>query len=249
MIVLFTDYGLHDPYVGQIKAMLAQHLPTCPVIDLLHSAPDFNPLAAAHLLAALAQRFPVGAVFLCVVDPGVGTPRGVVALQADGRWYVGPDNGLMSILLARANEGHVWRFQNTNEPLCATFHGRDVFAPIAIQIAAGGAIESEAERQANLHVSFDSGDLLHTIFIDHYGNIWTGIRGAYVDTSFMIEVQNKRIFWYRTFAEVEKGALFWYVNSAGLVEIAANRGSAAEILGMKIGDPIKWVRPPVARLH
>lgn len=246
MIVLFTDYGLHDPYVGQIKAMLAQHLPACPVIDLLHTAPDFNPHAAAHLLAALARRFPVGTVFFCVVDPGVGTPRGAVAVEADGRWYVGPDNGLMSVLLARANEVCVWHFPSLKEPPCATFHGRDVFAPIVIQIASGHAIGMEAERRESLQVVFDGGDLPQTIFIDHYGNVWTGIRGDYANPAFMIEIQNEHIVWCRTFAGAEKGALFWYVNSAGLVEIAANRGSAAAILGMKIGDPIKWLRSPAA---
>ncbi|HEY0664009.1 MAG TPA: SAM-dependent chlorinase/fluorinase, partial [Thiobacillaceae bacterium] len=90
MIVLFTDFGARDPYVGQMKARLAEHAPAQPIIDLLHAVPDFNPHAGAHLLAALAPSFPAGSVFLAVVDPGVGTPRGAAVVFAGERWLVGP---------------------------------------------------------------------------------------------------------------------------------------------------------------
>ncbi|MGE5027496.1 MAG: S-adenosyl-l-methionine hydroxide adenosyltransferase family protein [Betaproteobacteria bacterium] len=102
MILLFTDFGSADLYTGQVKAVLAQRAPGVPVIDLLNDAPDFNVRASAHLLAALAPQFPPGSVFLAVVDPGVGSARGAVVVEADGRWFVGPDNGLMSVVAARA---------------------------------------------------------------------------------------------------------------------------------------------------
>lgn len=109
MIVLFTDFGSHDPYVGQVKARLVQHAPDQQVVDLLHQAPDYNAHAGAHLLAAFAPTFPPGCVFMCVVDPGVGTEREGVVVMAGGHWFVGPDNGLLSIAAARNGDTKVWR--------------------------------------------------------------------------------------------------------------------------------------------
>src|SRR5260370_15228133 len=102
MIVLFTDFGLQGPYTGQMKAVLHQMAPGIPAIDLFADAPAGNPKAAAYLLAAYAQWFAAGTTFLCVVDPGVGGPRPPVMLEADGRWYVGPGNGLFELVERRA---------------------------------------------------------------------------------------------------------------------------------------------------
>src|SRR5512140_3370099 len=96
-IFLFTDFGAADIYVGQVKAVLQQRASTVPVIDLLHDAPAFNVQASAHLLAALSLQLPPGSVALAVVDPGVGGVRDAVALLADGNWFIGPDNGLLSV--------------------------------------------------------------------------------------------------------------------------------------------------------
>ena len=102
MIVLFTDFGLHGPYTGQMKAVLHQMAPGIPVIDLFADAPVGNPKASAYLLAAYAAWFPAGTVFLCVIDPGVGGTRPAIILEADGRWYVGPGNGLFELVQRRA---------------------------------------------------------------------------------------------------------------------------------------------------
>ena len=102
-----------------------------PVIDLLHDAPSFNVQASAHLLAALSMQIPPGSVTLAVVDPGVGGPRDAVALEADGNWYIGPDNGLLSVLAVRAKACTYWRITWRPEKLSASFHGRDLFAPVA----------------------------------------------------------------------------------------------------------------------
>src|SRR5688572_23638495 len=102
MIALFTDFGVNGPYVGQMKAVLARAAPGVAVIDLLHDAPAFNPRASAYLLAALAREFAEGAVLLCVVDPGVGTTRRPLVARLDGRWFVGPDNGLFNVAAAHA---------------------------------------------------------------------------------------------------------------------------------------------------
>ena len=104
MIALFTDFGLHGPYTGQMKAVLYQMAPSIPVIDLFADAPVGNPKASAYLLAAYAAWFPEGTVFLCVVDPGVGGARPAIFLQADGRWYIGPGNGLFELIQRRARK-------------------------------------------------------------------------------------------------------------------------------------------------
>ena len=140
MIVLFTDFGVRDPYVGQVKARLAEFAPAQQVVDLLHEVPDFNPHAGAHLLAAFAPGFPPGSVFLAVVDPGVGTPRDAVVVLAGGRWFVGPDNGLLSIVAARNSDTRLWRITWQPEALSNTFHGRDLFALIAADIARASSL-------------------------------------------------------------------------------------------------------------
>ena len=137
MIVLFTDFGTRDPYVGQVKARLAEDAPGQLVVDLLHEAPDFNAHAGAHLLAAFSPGFPPGCTFLAVVDPGVGTPRQAVVVLAGGRWFVGPDNGLLSVVAARHTDTKLWRITWRPEGGSCTFHGRDLFAQIAAEIARG----------------------------------------------------------------------------------------------------------------
>ena len=103
MIILFSDFGEVGPYAGQIKGMLAREAPGIEVIDLLHDAPAFQSKASSYLLAALIDVFPTDVVFLCVVDPGVGSDREPIVVEADGRRFVGPDNGLFEIVLRRAN--------------------------------------------------------------------------------------------------------------------------------------------------
>ena len=137
MIVLFTDFGMSDPYVGQIKARMAEFAPAQIVVDLLHEVPVYNAHAGAHLLAAFVSGFQPGSVFLAVVDPGVGTLRQGVVMMAGGRWFVGPDNGLLSLVAARNIDTRLWRITWQHEDLSSTFHGRDVFAVIAAEIARG----------------------------------------------------------------------------------------------------------------
>lgn len=237
MIVLFTDFGSRDPYVGQVKARLHEQAPGVAVVDLLHEVPDFNPHAGAHLLAALALQFPASSVFLAVVDPGVGTPRGTVVLEADGRWFVGPDNGLLSVLAARAQRVRLWRIVWRPETLSATFHGRDLFAPIAAALARGDFPHDKLDRVDQLGVEFDAGDLPRVIYVDHYGNAWTGIRGA--SSAATVRAAGHDFRHAETFGAADKGTALWFVNSAGLVELAVNRGSAGAKYGLKVGDPVQ----------
>jgi len=240
VIVLFTDLGVRDPYVGQIKARLAEHAPGQQVIDLLHEVPDFNAHAGAHLLAAFAGGFPPGSVFLTVVDPGVGTPRDAVVAMAGGRWFVGPDNGLLSVAAARHADTRLWRISWQPEGLSATFHGRDLFASIAAAIARGEFPADQLSPVPKLNVEFDAGDLARVIFVDHYGNAWTGVRQVPQDAR--VTAAGRLFRHSESFGFVGKGEGFWFNNSIGLLELAVNRGSAAATFGLKVGDPVQVER-------
>jgi S-adenosylmethionine hydrolase len=243
MIVLFTDFGTHDPYVGQVKAKFAELAPSQQVVDLLHQAPDYNPHAGAHLIAAFAPTFPPGSVFLCVVDPGVGTERDGVVIMAGGHWFVGPDNGLLSIVASRNSDTKRWRITWQPEGLSNTFHGRDVFAIIAALIAKGEFPDDKLDNKTSLHVEFDQGDLSRVIYIDHFGNAWTGLRGAGIPLGSRIVARDGEFQHAHTFGFVGKGEGFWFVNSVGLVELAINRGNASENLGIKVGDLVQVFKP------
>ena len=240
MIVLFTDFGVRDPYVGQVKARLAEQAPAQQVVDLLHEAPDFNPHAGAHLLAALAIGFQPGSVFLAVVDPGVGTPRDAVVVLAGGRWFVGPDNGLLSVVAARHPDSKLWHISWQPDVLSPTFHGRDLFALIAADIARGEFPTDKLTPIDKLHVEFDAGDLARVIYIDHYGNAWTGVRGVMKDAR--VSAAGETFKHSESFGFVSKGEGFWFINSVGLLELAVNRGSAAVAYGLKVGDPVQVQR-------
>ena len=238
MIFLFTDFGAADLYVGQVKAVLHQQARDVPVIDLLHAAPAFNVRATAHLLAALAQQIPPGSVMLVVVDPGVGGARGAVALNADGNWFVGPDNGLLSVLANRAKTRTYWRITWRPEQLSASFHGRDLFAPIVAAIARGEYPDGKAEVIAGLGVDLGATDLDEIIYIDHYGNAFTGLRAQVVPRDTRIVAGGERLKYARVFSDVPTGEVFWYENSLGLVELAGNACSAAMKLGLQIGQRV-----------
>ncbi len=239
MIVLFTDFGADDIYVAQVKAALLEHLCVdTPIVDLLHGVPNFELRSGAHLLAALQGQFPGGTVFLAVVDPEVGTTRDAVVLQADGKWFVGPDNGLLSVIAGRATRTQAWRVVWRPPVLSASFHGRDLFAPLAAWIANGTLPVDKLEEIPALHARFEPADLAEVIHADHYGNALTGMRAGNVSRSAEIRIRGQRLRYARVFAEAPVGSAFWYENSIGLVELAANRASAVQLLGIEVGDPV-----------
>ena len=236
-IFLFTDFGAADLYAGQVRMVLQQQAPHAPVIDLLHDAPVFNVRASAHLLAALSLRLPPGSVTLAVVDPGVGGARDAVAVAADGKWFAGPDNGLLSVLAARAEACIYWRITWRPQQLSASFHGRDLFAPVVAAIARGEFPAGRADPIAGLGVDFGGNDLGEIIYIDHYGNAFSGLRAQGIAHGAQLEVNRQSIDHAKVFADAAPGVLFWYANSLGLAEIAANSASAAAKLGLRIGHP------------
>jgi S-adenosylmethionine hydrolase len=239
-ILLFSDFGAADPYAGQVEAALDACAPGVRVIRLLNDAPAFNARAAAHLLAALVSRSPAGHAVLGVVDPGVGTDRGAVVLRADANWYVGPDNGLFSVVAARATRCEIWRISAVPADASPSFHGRDVFAPVAAAIATGRFPAGSVARAGGLDVNVGAEDLPEIIYVDHYGNAWTGVRAAGIAATQRLQVAGRDVPHARVFGAVPAGAAFWYENSSGLVEIAVNRGSAAHELGLAVGTPVAW---------
>lgn len=238
MIALFTDFGLTDAYVGQMHAVLQRLAPGVPVIDLFHSVAPYHVRAGAYLLPAYGRDFPAGTVFVGVVDPGVGGPRRAVLLEADRRWYVGPDNGLFEIVARRA-QAHacreiVWR----PERLSNSFHGRDLFAPVAARLARGELPESAPTELTPPSGSPWPDDLPEVVHVDRYGNVVTGLRAEFVEKKRKIQVGAEVINYARVFSDVPPAALFWYENANGLVELAVHGGSAAARLGCRPGEPI-----------
>jgi S-adenosyl-L-methionine hydrolase (adenosine-forming) len=243
MIVLFTDFGLQGPYTGQMKAVLHQMAPGVPIIDLFADAPAGNPKASAYLLAAYAQWFAAGTTFLCVVDPGVGGARPPVMLDADGRWYVGPGNGLFELIERRATKARSWDIDWRPQHLSASFHGRDLFAPVTAMLARGEPPPGEPRRLADRRLDWPD-DLAEIVYVDHFGNAMTGLRADKLAPNARLAAAGRVLERARTFSDRPPGTAFWYENSNGLAEIAVNRGRADRGLGLAIGSPVEiiaWV--------
>jgi S-adenosylmethionine hydrolase len=236
MIVLFTDFGEVGPYVGQVKAVLMREAPNIPIIDLLHDAPMFQARASSYLLASLIDVFPTDVVFLCVVDPGVGSSRAPAVVEADGRRFVGPDNGLFEVVLRRANDTSFRRITWEPNNLSASFHGRDLFAPVAARLAKGEEVASEAHPVDSARRPHWPDDLEEIIYLDSFGNAMTGLRAKNVPVHAEMIVNEKRLVRARTFSDLPEGGAFWYENSSGLVEFAVNQGDATTTLGIDVGS-------------
>ncbi len=243
MIMLFTDFGYEGPYVGQMKAVLAREAPTVTAIDLMHDAPAHNPQAAAYLLAALVPEMAEGSVCLSVVDPGVGSERAPVVQEADGRWFVGPDNGLFEIVQRRAKSARQWAITWRPGRLARSFHGRDLFAPVAAMLARGeappGDTYPDGWHEAPSRPGADwPDDHAAVVYIDRFGNAMTGLQSKNFDDTATFKIGGDRISYAPVFSQVPPDRVFWYHNSCGLVEIAVNCGSAAAVYGLKVGDDI-----------
>ena len=244
MLVLFTDFGFQGPYVGQMKAVLHGRAPEIPVVDLMHDAPPFDPKSAAYLLAALAEDLAPGSVVLAVVDPGVGTDRRALVVEADGRWFIGPDNGLFALIVRRARAARAWEITWRPDKLSASFHGRDLFAPVAAEVA-NGAFAGPPKGREIAPREVDRPDwpdeLDRIVYVDGFGNAISGMRAENLSPNHRIVVHNVEIKGEKTFASVPPDSLFWYANSSGLVEIACNRGRADRRLGVSVGTGVRVV--------
>lgn len=237
MIVLLTDYGLTGPYVGQLHTAIHRYAPGTHVVDLIHTLPSFNILSAAYLLPAYTQSLPRGTVILVVVDPGVGGVRPHAVVRADDRFYVGPDNGIFDVLVQQASQYSKFHI-DWPRPASNTFHGRDVYAPIAGLIHQSGNLNDLKYNVAAPRSVQLAADLAEIIYIDSFGNAITGLRSSMLGRNDRLSVDDHDLPQAVTFGDVPVGECFWYENANGLVEIAANQASAAETLALKIGDEV-----------
>ena len=237
-VALVTDFGPGGPYVGQMRLRLAELAPGVPVVELVSDLTPFRPDLAAYLLPALVRDMPPGTLYLCVVDPGVGGDRLALTLAAGGNCFVGPDNGLLALVARRAAAPQVRRVDWRPPRLSESFHGRDLFAPVAAMLANGRQPESVGVDRAGMTGSDWPDDLPRVLYADPYGNLMTGVRASGLPRHGRIQAGAQALGFARTFCEVPAGRAFWYENAFGLVELAVNQGRADRVLGLAPGDPI-----------
>ena len=238
MIVLLTDFGINDPYQAQLKAVVQQAVPDVPIVDLFSNLPRFNVEAASYLIPAYVNEFPSGSVFICVVDPGVGSSRLPVMLKLDGNWFVGPDNGIFEILWRRASKREIYKIDWRPENVSNSFHGRDIFAPVACALHQHKIPKHGFLSRPDANASHWPDELLEIIYIDHFGNSITGVRANKVAEDTLLVIGQQQIKFAKTFSDVRVGQLFWYCNSNGLLEISANQDNASKILNIRCGSKV-----------
>jgi len=213
-------------------------VPELPVIDLVHDLPPFRPDLAAYLLPALVRDMPRGTLYLCVVDPGVGSERAALALEADGDWFLGPDNGLLSRVARRSGRARPYRIGWRPERLSASFHGRDWFAPAAARLYLGQPLDLEEVGLSSMVGADWAARLAAVIYADSFGNLMCGLEAEDYPMGGRLGAGGRLLASARTFCEVQEDEPFWYENALGLVEIAVNRGRADRELGLGPGDPV-----------
>jgi|WetSurMetagenome_2_1015567.scaffolds.fasta_scaffold02173_4 S-adenosyl-L-methionine hydrolase (adenosine-forming) len=238
MVILFTDFGIGSPYQAQLKAQLWRDGVTQPIIDLHADLAAYQVQYAAYLLAAYVRQFPEHSIFLCVVDPQVGGNRRAVVVSCLQRWFVGPDNGLFQILTQHFENTKVFEITWRPKHLSTSFHGRDLFAPIAAQLSRQNKSRLQPISNLNSNTYQWSNDLEKIIYIDHYGNLFSGMRANTLSKTAKITMDEHLFSYAETFCNVPKGTGLWYENSIGLVELAINQGNAAQTYQVTIGQCI-----------
>lgn len=239
LIASYTDFGPTGPYQGQMAAVLASQAPGIPHVTLMADAPMFDPHSAGILLASLCQDLPEHTLVLAVVDPGVGGSRQPLMIRSERQLFVGPDNGLFVPMVKRARVCDIETISWRPARLSESFHGRDLFAPVAAKLATGQVVQGNPIKPEAL-VGFDSPQEGHRIiYIDHYGNAITSIHAEALNDSDILGSGDTALHFARTFDEVPVGQGFWYRNSMGLIEFAVNRGSAADRYQLELGTPIE----------
>lgn len=245
VITLLTDFGTADGYVAEIKGVLCSLAPEATLVDLAHDIPAHDVELGRLTVARYWRRFPAGTVHLVVVDPGVGTSRVAMAAHADGRYLVGPDNGVLSPALLL---GDVRAVALPVSPAASrTFHARDVFAPAAAALATGTPLEALGEphhapivRRTREAVRRDDGAIIgEVIAVDRFGNAITNLVGA---RSGVVAAAGRPVPVRATYADVAVGAPVALTGSSGLLEIAVRDGSAARIMGLERGATVVWYR-------
>lgn len=249
-IVLLTDFGYQDGFTGVMKGVIAGIAPATPVIDLSHAIPPQDVAAARFVLWNSYRFFPEGSIFVCVVDPGVGSDRTIMAVQTRQHTFIAPDNGLLDYVLAETTARQMLRVENPKvmrPEISRTFHGRDIFAPAAAHLAAGfpftqlGPLHSYRVPPS----PFVQAHPRHTVaarilYTDHFGNLITNCLLPR-DWQGHVRVGGRTLIMLRTYAEVAVGQALSLKGSHGLLEISVREGHAAQVLGLRYDDPVEVV--------
>jgi len=243
-IVLLTDFGSRDPFVGIMKCVIETIAKGAVVIDLVHEIAPQDVRAGALALNAALAFLPRDAVVVAVVDPGVGTARRAIAGEANGIVFIGPDNGLLAPALARATTlVEVVEERFFLREVSNTFHGRDVFAPVAAHVASGvplGHLGPAITSIVSLELPQPSRDSGVIVSIDRYGDAITNIPNAWLSLGMKVFVHGEEVATIAsTYGDVAVGAAVAVPSSGGTLEIAINGGSAAESLRLRVGDRVE----------
>jgi len=264
IITLITDFGVADEYVGVMKGVMLSIHPQVAIVDISHEIEPQNIQQAAFMLAAAYPYFTKGSVHVVVVDPGVGTDRRIVCLQTDGHRFLAPDNGVLTLLMARDPGASITWLENEAHwltPVSGTFHGRDIFAPVAARLAEGLATHQLGRKLTSkdlvhlddmVAVQTERGDVVgRVVNVDHFGNLMTNIQATllqgatpgYEDGDLTLEVGDAIVPGVgRCYGEADTGRPLVLVNSRGYLEIAVNKGSAAQIYQVGTGAPVKVIK-------
>jgi hypothetical protein len=260
VITLTTDFGLKDPYVGVMKGVIAALNPLARIIDIVHHVPRHSPVAASFAVLAAYRYMPADSIIVVVVDPGVGTERDIVCLEVGGRLFLAPDNGALTGLVMREGPGRAFLVRNEHcfiTPVSSTFHGRDIFAPVAARLAAGmdasevgPAVESCRVLDLPAPEVGAESALVEVQWVDGFGNLITNCPGETVSrlagrwNGVVADLGDVRgVPLVSSYEAVGAGEVLAIVGSCGYLEISVREGDAASALGLGIGSRLSIGRP------
>ena len=252
IVTLTSDFGPADSYVGAMHGVILGICPTAQIVDLCHSISPQNVRQAAFVLYTTYRFFPPGTVHVVVVDPGVGSERRIIALRTRDAYFVAPDNGVLSYILARETvleQIHLTRREFWLPTISQTFHGRDIMAPVAAHLARGVPLCDLGEPVGDLvkfalsepEVQPDGSIVGHILHIDRFGNLISDVREESLPNrqALVIYCAGRRIEGiHTTYASVADGQLVALIGSSGHLEIAVRNGNAAKLLYAQAGDEI-----------
>jgi hypothetical protein len=266
IVALLTDFGSQDHYAGSVKGAVLSVCRDAELVDIAHDVAPHDVLDGAFALCAAYRAFPAGTVFVGVVDPGVGSARRGLAIEAGGYRFVGPDNGLFSLVLGENPEARVHQLSNSGlfrYEVSPTFHGRDVFGPVAGHLAAGAPLEQvgppvEDPVRLDLLKVRQHSDLewdASVVHIDRFGNLITNMTRPDVEsvlsrvagdpTQIVVVIHGTVLPFVRSYSELPEGEGCGLLGSAGRLEVAIHRGNAARTLGAGKGAPVRVRAIPI----
>lgn len=261
-IIFITDFGLKDNFVGVMKGVISGITPDANIIDITHDIEPQNYKQAAFILAQSVKYFPKGSIFVCIVDPGVGSARNIIAIKTQDFIFLSPDNGILSYILSNYTPEGIFSLTNKKyflENISPTFHGRDIFAPVAAHLANGVEVEKMGERISPISIIkipdplcfLDTQNIWHgeIIHIDRFGNAITSLKANLLDLStdnfpkqelnWIFETGNIKIrYLSQTFSDVDVGNYLAFIGSFGYIEIGLREGNAAKKTKFELGQNV-----------